>query len=66
MTVGRGYIGMADIARALGPDWPTHRVRRWMVRRGAAVKIGAHWYTTRGKLRATFPEVFQELVIGEF
>lgn len=63
-TIGRGYIGMGEIAKALG--WDVQRVRRWLVRRGAATKIGGRWYTTRAKLRATFPDVYEELVIGGF
>lgn len=65
-TIGRGYIGMGEIARALGRGWDAQRVRRWLVRRGAATKIGGRWYTTRAKLRATFPDVYDELVIGGF
>lgn len=62
----RGYIETAEVARALGPGWSTERVRRWLKRRGAAIKIDGRWYTTRAKLRAAFPEVYEELLIGGF
>lgn len=64
--LGKGYIGTAQIARALGPEWSSERVRRWLLREGAAVKKGRLWYTTRAKLRAVFPEVYEELLMGGF
>lgn len=64
--LGKGYIEMAEIARALGPTWSVRRVRRWLIKHGAAVRKGARWYTTRSKLRAAFPEVYEELLMGGF
>ncbi len=62
--LGKGYIEVSRIAEKLG--WPTHRARRWLKRQDAVVKVGSRYYTTRGKLRAVFPDVFEELFIGEF
>lgn len=53
------YIPVAKIAKVLG--WRTQRAKRWLIREGAGVKIGGLWYTTRDRLRASFPEVLTAL-----
>lgn len=64
VELGKGYIEVARVARRLG--WRTERTRRWLDREGALVKVGDRYYTTRGRLRAAFSDVFEELFIGEF
>lgn len=65
--LGKGYISVAQVSHLLGPkEWPVHRVRRWLVREGAVVRKGRYLYTTRAKLRAVFPEVYEELFMGGF
>ena len=58
-SVDRIYISVAQVARLLG--WRTQRAKRWLRREGAAVKIGDRWYTTRDRLRASFPEVLDAI-----
>ena len=43
--------------------WRTERAKRWLRREGAAVKKGAHWYTTDRLLVRHFPEAFEHLVL---
>ncbi len=60
--IGRGHIEVAEISKALGAKkWPVQRVRRWLVRHQAAIKLGTRWYTTREMLRSVFPEIYGEL-----
>lgn len=49
------FLSVADIARVLG--WRTERARRWLLRSGAAIRIGGLWYTTPERLRSEFPEL---------
>lgn len=49
------FLSVADIAKVLG--WRTARARRWLLRSGAAVRIGGLWYTTPERLRSEFPEL---------
>jgi hypothetical protein len=55
----RVYISTAEIAGLLG--WRIERVRRWLEREGALRKIGRHYYTTKSRLRAAFPEIQQDI-----
>lgn len=50
-------IEVKHVAKALG--WPTYKARRWLMRSGAARKIGSRWVTTAANLMAHFPEAFQ-------
>lgn len=49
------FLSVADIAKVLG--WRTERARRWLLRSGAAIRIGGFWYTTPERLRSEFPEL---------
>lgn len=60
--LGKAYIEVAQIADAMG--WRTERTRRWLLREGAVFKKGRYWYTTRQLLMASFPEVYEDLVLG--
>lgn len=67
LVLGPGLISTAEISEVLGPDkWPTHRVRRWLIRTGAAIRRGRHVYTTRAKLRESFHELYEELFLRYF
>jgi len=37
-------------------------MRRWLQREGALVKHGRHYFATRGMLRKSFPETWDEVV----
>jgi hypothetical protein len=60
--LGRGYIEVAALAESLG--WRTERMRRWLMREDALIKKGRYYYTTKSRLLAAFPEVFEELFLG--
>ena len=60
----KGYIPVSKVGEIL--HWPTWKVRRWLLRDGAAVRKGRHWYTTRSQLRAAFPHVYHELFAQDF
>jgi hypothetical protein len=53
-------IEAKHVAQVLG--WPTYKARRWLLRSGAARKIGSRWVTTAANLMAHFPEAFQAAV----
>ena len=54
------YIPVAKLAAAMG--WRVERMRRWLQREGALVKHGRHYFATRGMLRKSFPETWDEVV----
>jgi hypothetical protein len=53
------YYSVSDIAAILG--WGYLRTYRWLMREDALVKRGSRLVTTRDKLIATFPEVWQRI-----
>jgi hypothetical protein len=53
------YVKVSRIADKLGLD--RKMVLRTLVKNGGAVKMGRCWYTTRRKLRAVFPEAWEEI-----
>jgi hypothetical protein len=54
------YFSSEDVRALLGLE-NTKQAIRWLRREGAAVKKGSRIYTTRNRLMAAFPEVFQSL-----
>jgi hypothetical protein len=54
------YYTMSEAAAALG--WSVLRTRRRLVKWGAAVRRGGHWYTTKGLLRRALPEEAAEVI----
>lgn len=49
------YISTSELADLM--NWRTARVRRWLEREGALMRIGSRWYTTQAILFAKFPEM---------
>lgn len=45
-------------------DTSIQKARRWLIRTDAVVKRGNRWITTRHRLRAAFPEVWEELAMN--
>ncbi len=56
-------ISMADLATLIG--WSVERVRRAMVKRNIAFKLGdrknSRWYVTTAGLRENMPQVYLEV-----
>jgi hypothetical protein len=51
------YFSTGDVALILGVSVKT--ARKLLKREGACRKMGKRWVTTRERLQAAFPEVFQ-------
>ena len=52
-------LSTVDVANLLG--WRVERARRWLQREGVGFQMGERWFTTPTKIRAAFPDVYQEL-----
>lgn len=73
MTFGPLYITPMEVAEAIGwtkaGDPPEKRQQasrkaaRWLRSAGALIERGGKTFTTREKLKAAFPEVWEELEI---
>ena len=59
---GSSYLPLAEVAKLMG--WETRRVRRWLAREGGMFKKGRYFYTTRDRMRAAFPEVWEEIALS--
>jgi hypothetical protein len=62
------YIAMDEVAdllnRAAGKNtWDARQARAILGRGGALVKLGERWFTTRRRLRAAFPDLWDELMV---
>jgi hypothetical protein len=53
------YLETPVVAELLGIS--VKAARSWLIREGAARKIGRHWRTTSDQLLAVFPELAQAL-----
>lgn len=58
----RLYISVEECAAVLG--WPVQRTRRHLRSRGALIKRGRYFYTTKGLLRRCLPEESAEFIAG--
>jgi hypothetical protein len=54
-------ISSVDVSKLLG--WSVQRARRWLMREGLGIRIGSRWYTTRTRLRDTFPDLAEDLTL---
>lgn len=55
----RPIIEIGPLAKAIG--WSTRRLRNTLKAMGAVSKVQGKWITTRGRLRAHFPELLEAL-----
>ncbi len=60
------YYSVAYLASLLkdeetGKPYRTERMRRWLLRKGACVKVGNRWKVTPDGLRSAFPEVWWKI-----
>lgn len=71
--VPSGLISTANLAKLMGGDWDTDRIRYLLKSSGAGFQLRdkngvprGGWFTTRSKLRELSPELFDELsdVVG--
>lgn len=47
------------LADAMG--WETRKMRRWILREGAAVRYGHRYFISRGRFRLSFPDIADEV-----
>lgn len=52
------YLTSRQVADLL--TWDTQHARRWMIREEVAVKRGKYWLVPLSRLRAIFPEAYDE------
>lgn len=57
---GRIMWSTVEIGDVLG--WPSHRVRRWLVREVSYTKHGRHYYANRIQLRRVFHEAADDII----
>ncbi len=60
LRTDRLYFTMEECAEILG--WDVRRTRRHLVKSGAAVKRGQHYFTTKALLRRALPEESSEFI----
>jgi hypothetical protein len=55
---------MAEVAKSAGPRWTTRRIRRLLLSKNGAHRIGGRWYTTKSAIREAFGKLASDIIAG--
>jgi len=55
------YITLTELSDAMG--WNRQRALRWAQREGVVFKVAGRWVTTKKRIVASFPEVWDRIYL---